>query len=74
MTHITSDGGKHWEYPRAYVKMRERGKKAFWFVTSSGEGTRLRIHAATFASPKAAQEFVDKYAAENPELEFKVSK
>ena len=54
--------------------MRERGKKAFWFVSPKGGGTRLRIHAATFASPEAAPEFVDKYAAENPELEFKVSK
>lgn len=55
----------------AYVKIRERGKKAFWFVTPKGDGTRRKIHAARFATLAEAEAFVAKYAEENPELDFK---
>jgi hypothetical protein len=54
------------------LKIREKGKRAWYFVTSKGGSNRLRIHAARFDDAEKAQAVIDKYAAENDHLEFKV--
>jgi formylmethanofuran dehydrogenase subunit E len=54
------------------VKIREQGKRAWFFVNPRGEGVRLRVHATMFPDKGAADAFVAKYAAENSDLEFKV--
>jgi len=53
------------------VKVREKGKKQWAFLTRNGTN-RLRVHASQFASKEVAQKFVDANAPDNPEWEWKV--
>ena len=57
-----------------HIKIREKGKKAWYFLTSRGGMNRLRVHAATFKDEAAAQAVIDENKADNPEFEWKVSK
>lgn len=56
------------------VKFREKGKKAFWFLTSNGGGNRLRIHAGRFQTFLAAASLVHETTSdpENSTFELKI--
>lgn len=52
------------------IKLREKGAKAWAFLTPRGGSVRLKIHAARFTRTNAAAEVV-KLAADNPSHDFK---
>ncbi len=52
------------------IKFREKGGRAFWFLTRTGS-TRLRIHASRFTE-EAAAKAVEELRRDNPTIEFKV--
>lgn len=54
----------------AYIKCREKGRKAWWFLSDNGIN-RLRVHAVRFADIDAAQRVIDANRADNPEWDFK---
>jgi hypothetical protein len=54
------------------VKWRHKEDKRFLFLTSSGGGNSLKIHAARFADRDAAQKFVEENQADNPDFIFRV--
>lgn len=53
-----------------YVKFREVGKKAWWFLASGGSGSRLRVHALRFTESQANEE-AEGNTRINPGFEFK---
>jgi hypothetical protein len=57
-----------------YVKVREKGKKAFWFLKSDGRTTRLKIHAGVIETKDNVEKLLKVIKAECPELEAKVVK
>ncbi len=57
----------------AYVKVREVGKKRFYFLTPGGATTPLKMHAGRFESIEKAQAFIDANAPDNPDFEWKVA-
>lgn len=56
----------------AHIKLREKGKRQWAFLTSRGGTNYLRIHAARFETVESAQKVIDENAADNPEWEWKV--
>ena len=56
----------------AYVKCRLIGRKAWRFLTPGDGLSRLRIHAARFATGEAAQALVDANRDDNPEWEWQI--
>lgn len=59
--------------PEYMIKVRKRGTKAFWFL-SSGEGTlnRLRVHAVRFSDKSRADSILHEIETGNLEYEGKV--
>ncbi len=53
------------------IKVRFRDQKRWDFLSPHGT-SRLRIHAAQFASAERAQALVDENKDDNPEWEWKV--
>lgn len=56
------------------IKFRPKGRKAWWFATPAGYGTRKRIHAARFIKKSDAEYTAFKDRLLNHDLEFKVVK
>ena len=54
-----------------YIKMRLAGQKQFRFMTPRYGTNRLRIHAARFATPEAADAELFDLRRLNPDVEFK---
>jgi hypothetical protein len=55
-----------------YIKLREKDKKRWAFLTSKGGLTYLTIHASRFETKEAAERLIAENAADNPEWEWKV--
>lgn len=53
-----------------FIKFREKGKRAFKFLTPSGGGNGLRVHAAQFADDKVDQ-VLRELREENPNMDFR---
>lgn len=54
------------------IKVRKRGTKAWWFLSSNGGMNRLRIHAVRFSDQLKAGVNQAVIEAGNPEYEAKV--
>ncbi len=54
------------------IKLREKGRRRWEFLTSDGALNRLRIHAARFEDAGKAQKIIDENAADNPGWEWMV--
>lgn len=52
------------------IKLREKGKKSWSFLTPRGGSIRLKIHAARYTRTNAAVQVVQ-LSADNPTHEFK---
>jgi len=55
-----------------HIKLREKGGRAYWFLSGRGGLNRLRIHAAIFTELERAKEVLAKILADNDNLEGKV--
>lgn len=54
------------------IKVREKGKRAWYFVTPSGGMNRLRVHAAQWNGKDKAESSAAYAAGNNERYEFKV--
>lgn len=54
------------------IKVRKRGTKAYWFLSSNGGMNRLRIHAVRYSDKARADTELALLEAGNPEYEGKV--
>ena len=54
------------------IKIREKGKRRWDFLTSDGRLTHLRLHAAMTDDSEKAQGYVQKITEDNPGFEAKV--
>ncbi len=54
------------------IKVRKRGTKAFWFLSSGGRMNRLLIHATRFNDKGNADTALALIEAANPDYEGKV--
>lgn len=54
------------------IKVRKRGTRAFWFLSSGGGMNRLRIHAVRLTDKDHADRVVAEIERDNPEHEAKV--
>lgn len=60
------------EQTEVAIKVRKRGAKSWWFLSSGGAMNRLRIHAVRFADKHNAELQVVLLEASNPDYEAKV--
>lgn len=60
------------EQTEVAIKVRKRGAKSWWFLSSGGAMNRLRIHAVRFADKHNAQEQADAIMVNNLDYEAKV--
>lgn len=54
------------------IKIRKRGTKVYWFLSSGGRMNRLRIHALRYSDEANANTELALIEAGNPEYEGKV--
>ncbi|WP_137114154.1 hypothetical protein [Mesorhizobium sp. GR13] len=57
---------------RYAIKVREKGRKKWQFLTSRGGLTNLRVHAARWSTREPCDTLIADNAADNPEWDFKV--
>lgn len=55
-----------------YIKVRRVGDRAWWFLTSAGGTTRLRVHASRFPQRDIAEKLIKDNEPDNPDWEWKV--
>lgn len=53
------------------IKLRKKGTRVYWFLTSKGRLNRLRIHASEMGEGKAV-DVLTRIVADNPGFEGKV--
>jgi hypothetical protein len=53
-----------------FIKWRNAGEKAWWFLTPNGNGNRKRIHAAQYKATDV-EDVLKTLREDNPDQEFK---
>mgnify|MGYP007032567964 CR=1 FL=1 len=57
---------------RYAIKVRETGRKKWWFLTPKGGITSLRVHASRWPTREPCERLITENAQDNPNWEFKI--